>query len=50
MVPNTAWHSCRYLLIYFAIAQIQQDQVDSYADRKGWDMLEAEKWLGPNIN
>ncbi|MEZ9648651.1 methionine synthase [Vibrio lentus] len=35
---------------YFAIAQIQQDQVDSYADRKGWDMSEAEKWLGPNIN
>ncbi|MGO2318532.1 MAG: vitamin B12 dependent-methionine synthase activation domain-containing protein, partial [Vibrio toranzoniae] len=35
---------------YFAIAQIQQDQVESYADRKGWDMLEAEKWLGPNIN
>ncbi|WP_373941776.1 methionine synthase [Vibrio chagasii] len=35
---------------YFAIAQIQQDQVDSYAGRKGWDMLEAEKWLGPNIN
>ncbi|CAH6873080.1 cobalamin-dependent methionine synthase [Vibrio chagasii] len=35
---------------YFAIAQIQQDQVDSYADRKGWNMLEAEKWLGPNIN
>ncbi|MEG3222650.1 methionine synthase [Vibrio gigantis] len=35
---------------YFAIAQIQQDQVDSYADRKGWDMLEAERWLGPNIN
>ncbi|PMN52258.1 methionine synthase [Vibrio lentus] len=35
---------------YFAIAQIQKDQVDSYADRKGWDMLEAEKWLGPNIN
>ncbi|MEF1184213.1 vitamin B12 dependent-methionine synthase activation domain-containing protein, partial [Vibrio sinaloensis] len=35
---------------YFAIAQIQQDQVESYAARKGWDMLEAEKWLGPNIN
>lgn len=35
---------------YFAIAQIQQDQVESYADRKGWDMLEADKWLGPNIN
>ncbi|EWS69161.1 methionine synthase [Vibrio vulnificus] len=35
---------------YFAIAQIQQDQVESYAGRKGWDLLEAEKWLGPNIN
>ncbi|MFW7526534.1 methionine synthase [Vibrio ostreicida] len=35
---------------YFAIAQIQQDQVVSYADRKGWDRLEAEKWLGPNMN
>ncbi|HAS6262673.1 TPA: methionine synthase [Vibrio vulnificus] len=35
---------------YFAIAQIQQDQVESYAKRKGWDFLEAEKWLGPNIN
>ncbi|MCL9773547.1 methionine synthase [Vibrio methylphosphonaticus] len=35
---------------YFAIAQIQEDQLLSYADRKGWDRLEAEKWLGPNIN
>ncbi|MUK30655.1 methionine synthase [Aliivibrio fischeri] len=35
---------------YFAIAQIQQDQAESYADRKGWNMLEAEKWLGPNLN
>ncbi|MHA2940360.1 methionine synthase [Vibrio sp. RC27] len=34
---------------YFAIAQIQQDQVEDYAQRKGWDMLVAEKWLGPNI-
>ncbi|MBY5949095.1 methionine synthase [Photobacterium rosenbergii] len=35
---------------YFAIAQIQDDQRDSYADRKGWDLVEAEKWLGPNLN
>ena len=35
---------------YFAIAQIQKDQVESYADRKGWNMVEAEKWLGPNMN
>lgn len=34
---------------YFAVAQIQEDQRDSYADRKGWDLIEAEKWLGPNL-
>ncbi|KJF81112.1 methionine synthase [Photobacterium angustum] len=34
---------------YFAVAQIQQDQLESYADRKGWDLIEAEKWLGPNL-
>lgn len=35
---------------YFAVAQIQKDQVESYIERKGWDPLEAEKWLGPNMN
>ncbi|MCG3721760.1 methionine synthase [Vibrio cincinnatiensis] len=35
---------------YFAVAQIQDDQVQSYAERKGWDSVTAEKWLGPNIN
>tara|TARA_R110001583_G_scaffold7720_9_gene37958 strand:- start:47103 stop:50786 length:3684 start_codon:yes stop_codon:yes gene_type:complete len=35
---------------YFAVAQIQQDQVESYAQRKGWDLLTAERWLGPNIS
>ncbi|PSU88621.1 methionine synthase [Photobacterium kishitanii] len=34
---------------YFAVAQIQHDQLASYADRKGWNMIEAEKWLGPNL-
>ncbi len=34
---------------YFAIAGIQQDQVEDYAQRKGWDLQTAERWLGPNI-
>ncbi|MBV7262084.1 methionine synthase [Photobacterium sp. WH24] len=34
---------------YFAVAQIQRDQMESYAERKGWDEIEAEKWLGPNL-
>lgn len=35
---------------YFAVAQIQQDQLEDYAQRKQWSLLEAERWLGPNIN
>ncbi|WBA08916.1 methionine synthase [Salinivibrio kushneri] len=35
---------------YFAVAKIQNDQRDSYAERKGWSSEEAEKWLGPNLN
>lgn len=35
---------------YFAIAQIQQDQVEDYASRKGWTTSEAEKWLAPNMS
>ncbi|MDU0355658.1 methionine synthase [Paraglaciecola aquimarina] len=34
---------------YFAVAKIQDDQLMDYAQRKGWDRLEAEKWLGPNL-
>ena len=34
---------------YFAVAQIQQDQLLDYASRKGWSKSEAEKWLAPNL-
>ena len=32
---------------YFAISELQKDQVEDYAGRKGWPLEEAEKWLGP---
>jgi 5-methyltetrahydrofolate--homocysteine methyltransferase len=32
---------------YFAISEIQKDQVEDYAKRKGITLQEAEKWLGP---
>ncbi|MFB2865453.1 methionine synthase [Aeromonas sp. MdU4] len=35
---------------YFAVAQIQQDQVEDYAARKGMTLAEAERWLAPNLN
>ncbi len=35
---------------YFAVAKIQEDQLLDYAERKGWDRQEAERWLGPNFD
>ena len=35
---------------YFAVAQIQPDQVEDYAQRKGMTLVEAERWLGPNLH
>jgi 5-methyltetrahydrofolate--homocysteine methyltransferase len=32
---------------YFAISDLQKDQVEDYARRKGMTLAEAEKWLGP---
>jgi 5-methyltetrahydrofolate--homocysteine methyltransferase len=32
---------------YFAISEIQKDQIEDYAARKGMTVEEAEKWLGP---
>lgn len=35
---------------YFAVAQIQEDQLLDYAARKGMTREEAEKWLAPNLS
>ncbi len=35
---------------YFAIGKINKDQVESYAQRKGWTVEEAERWLAPVLN
>jgi 5-methyltetrahydrofolate--homocysteine methyltransferase len=32
---------------YFAISELQKDQIEDYAARKGISVNEAEKWLGP---
>ncbi|MCW6567733.1 methionine synthase [Yersinia ruckeri] len=34
---------------YFAVAQIQRDQVEDYAARKGMPVSEVERWLAPNL-
>jgi 5-methyltetrahydrofolate--homocysteine methyltransferase len=34
---------------YFAVGKIDRDQLESYAERKGLGIVEAEKWLAPNL-
>ena len=34
---------------YFAVGKIDRDQLESYAERKGMSVVEAEKWLAPYL-
>ena len=35
---------------YFGLGKIDQDQVEDYAARKGWDITTAERWLAPALS
>ncbi len=35
---------------YFASGKVDKDQVEDYAQRKGWTVEEAERWLAPVLN
>jgi 5-methyltetrahydrofolate--homocysteine methyltransferase len=35
---------------YFSLGKIDRDQVADYAERKGMNVAEVERWLGPNLN
>jgi 5-methyltetrahydrofolate--homocysteine methyltransferase len=35
---------------YFGVGKIDRDQVEDYAQRKGWDLATAERWLAPILN
>ena len=34
---------------YFSVGRIGRDQVEDYAGRRGMELGEAERWLGPNL-
>jgi len=34
---------------YFGVGKIGRDQVEDYAERKGFSVVDAEKWLKPNL-
>ena len=46
----SGWYFSHSEARYFAVAKIQPDQLESYAERKGWDLQTAEKWLAPNLS
>jgi 5-methyltetrahydrofolate--homocysteine methyltransferase len=35
---------------YFATGKMEKDQVTDYAQRKGWTLEEAERWLAPVLS
>ncbi|MFD0949682.1 methionine synthase [Paraperlucidibaca wandonensis] len=52
MYPTAAvsgWYFAHPKASYFNVGKIGRDQVENYAQRKGWDMATAERWLMPNL-
>ncbi len=52
MFPTAAvsgWYFSHPESRYYAVGKINRDQVEDYADRKGMDLSEAERWLSPNL-
>ncbi len=35
---------------YFGLGKIEKDQVEDYAERKGMELKQVERWLSPNLN
>ncbi|MGZ5366701.1 MAG: methionine synthase [Aeromicrobium sp.] len=52
MWPGAAvsgWYYSHPQSQYFVVGRLARDQVQDYADRKGWTLAEAERWLSPNL-
>lgn len=53
MYPTAAvsgWYFSHPDSQYFVVGRITREQVDDYAKRKGWDRVEAERWLAPYLD
>ncbi|CAA9374672.1 MAG: 5-methyltetrahydrofolate--homocysteine methyltransferase [uncultured Nocardioides sp.] len=52
MWPGAAvsgWYFAHPQSQYFVVGRLDRDQVADYAERKGWTLAEAERWLSPNL-
>ncbi|WP_323793525.1 methionine synthase [Nocardioides sp.] len=45
----SGWYFSHPQSQYFVVGRLGRDQVASYAERKGWTLAEAERWLSPNL-
>jgi 5-methyltetrahydrofolate--homocysteine methyltransferase len=43
----SGWYFAHPEAKYFPLGKIARDQVQDYAERKGWTLEEAERWLAP---
>ncbi len=52
MTPTAAvsgWYFSHPEARYFGVGRLDREQVADYARRKDWTVVEAEKWLAPNL-
>lgn len=45
----SGWYFAHPEARYFALGKIDRDQVENYAQRKGWDLATTERWLRPAL-
>ncbi len=45
----SGWYFSHPEAKYFGLGKIDKDQLEAYAERKGWSLEEAERWLRPNL-
>ncbi|MDP3892869.1 methionine synthase [Nocardioides sp.] len=53
MWPGAAvsgWYFSHPQSQYFVVGRLGRDQVQDYAERKGWTLTEAERWLSANLS
>ncbi len=45
----SGWYFSHPQSQYMVVGRLGRDQVADYAERKGWSVAEAERWLSPNL-
>jgi len=53
MYPTAAvsgWYYSHPESQYFVVGRLSKEQVEDYAKRKGWTLVEAERWLASNLD